>query len=435
MTRRPSLLAMMVATSVLLLIAMQLFANSHDARGPILGLFDDMAGAPPSYSVPWGALIVAVVGLDRRARTITLLAALLIDVQTCVLQQIHGEAIDPGKGPLLVLPVLAAVVAFRWAGERRTLALRGIALGALLIMAWQLAAACLHATIVLRPFVLDEYALLADRALGFPSWVMYRIVHVAPIVQGAVSEVYSDLTFAAVFVVFWQLRNVVRDRVWPSHYLLRTFLVMGLIGPLFYFAFPVVGPVFAYGAEGVGSQVSNIWPTVFPTADTTPNPIPFNNYTARNCMPSMHTAWALSLFIHTRQGPWWLRSLGTFWLIVTCMATLGLGYHYGVDLIAGAVLCLTVEAALRDPERGWTWPRIKLVGAGSLLFVGLLASYRYLAVPIAAHPEFSTPLLLGSLAALWVAFNRGAARPYAVSESTNSVTAHRGSIPDPRPSR
>ena len=74
----------------------------------------------------------------------------------------------------------------------------------------------------------------------------------------------------------------------------------------------------------------------------------------------MHTAWALAVFIHSRGGPYWLRLAGAFWLAGTVVATLGFGYHYGVDLLAGAVLCLTVRSALREPVssasgRDWRW--------------------------------------------------------------------------------
>ena len=81
---------------------------------------------------------------------------------------------------------------------------------------------------------------------------------------------------------------------------------------------------------------------------------------------------------------------GTFWLVCTLTATLGFGYHYGVDLVAGAVLCLTIESALRDPERGWGWFRVRLVGGGALVLAGLLFSYRYLAVPMADYPGVRT---------------------------------------------
>ncbi|MET0316418.1 MAG: phosphatase PAP2 family protein, partial [Rhodococcus fascians] len=110
---------------------------------------------------------------------------------------------------------------------------------------------------------------------------------------------------------------------------------------------------------------------------------------------SLHTAWALSLFIHSRRGPWWLRWGGTVWLVCTLAATLGFGYHYGVDLVAGVVLCLTLESVLRDPERGLKDPaRIRMVAFGVATMVGLLLCYRYLAVPMGTYPELFGPLIL-----------------------------------------
>ena len=72
-------------------------------------------------------------------------------------------------------------------------------------------------------------------------------------------------------------------------------------------------------------------------------------------MPSLHTAWALSLFIHSRRGPRWLRLGGAFWLFCTLTATLGLGAHYGIDLIvrssAMKIPTLEIEAVLlRHPK-------------------------------------------------------------------------------------
>ena len=69
--------------------------------------------------------------------------------------------------------------------------------------------------------------------------------------------------------------------------------------------------------------------------------MPFNEFTPRNCMPSLHTAWATAIFIHSREGPRLLRFAGAFWLIATLGATLGFGYHYGADIVAGVVFALT----------------------------------------------------------------------------------------------
>jgi hypothetical protein len=186
--------------------------------------------------------------------------------------------------------------------------------------------------------------------------------------------------------------------------LVRTFLALGLIGPVIYFVFPVVGPLYAFGVDGEGFQVGNFWPHALPPIDLSPAAISFDTSTPRNCVPSMHTAWALAVFIHSRGGPRWLRWCGSLWLVGTLTATLGFGYHYGVDLVAGALLCLTVESALREPERGWHWSRIRLVAGGTTLLAALLLCFRYLAEHMAQLPLLFGPLVMGSLAIYVVAF-------------------------------
>jgi hypothetical protein len=118
----------------------------------------------------------------------------------------------------------------------------------------------------------------------------------------------------------------------------------------------------------------------------------------------MHTAWATAVFIHSRRGPGWLRWGGAFWLFGTLTATLGFGYHYAVDLVVGAVLCLAVESMLRDPDRGWDRIRVALVGGGAVLLTALLLGFRYLAVPMAHLPFIFGPLMLALLAAYAFAF-------------------------------
>ncbi|CAM5737397.1 phosphatase PAP2 family protein [Streptomyces hirsutus] len=122
--------------------------------------------------------------------------------------------------------------------------------------------------------------------------------------------------------------------------------------------------------------------------------MPFDGITPRNCMPSLHTAWAVALFIHSRKGPRVLRYAGTFWLIATLTATLGFGYHYGVDLLSGVVFVLTIEAALRSFDRGWDRSGIRLVAYGATVFAALLVSYRFLPLKMAEHPWVSGPLLV-----------------------------------------
>lgn len=401
-----------VAAVPVLLIALQIVAINEGFQGPLGSLWQDYVGTPKSMSVPWAGLVLALVGISTRRRIIVLSAAVAIDVVWAGVRLLAGESFAIGNGPVIVLTGLAAYAWFRWDGTERRNALHAAALGALLILATKVGDVWLHVTIMSRPTVLDEYVLLADHALGDPSWVMGRVLDVlGPVVYGVLHWVYIELPVAAIVVAVWQLRRVVSSGRWPTHYLVRTFLVLGLVGPIVYVIFPVVGPMFAFGADGHGLQLGNYWPSVVPPLDRNPMPMPFDSATPRNCMPSMHTAWALSVFLHTRRdtdggpAPSLARWGGAFWLLATVTATLGFGYHYGVDLVAGAVLCLTVESALRDPERGWGWFRVRLVAGGTLVLAVLLLSYRYLPVQMAEYPVLAGTVVLALLAGLAAGFH------------------------------
>ncbi|MEV6215011.1 DUF5933 domain-containing protein [Nocardia sp. NPDC051833] len=411
--REPRTLAVVAVSAVLaLLVGLQIAAWVSGFDGPLASLARDYIGTPKSMSVPWAGLLLALVGVNARRRLYAVAAAIGIDAIYVALRLLDGKPFTVGNGPTIVLTGLVIVAAVRWRGRERTDALKAAALGALLVLATKVGDVWLHVTSAVRPSVLDEYLVLADHALGDPSWVLGRVLEVlGPEVYGVLHWVYIELPVAAIVVAVWQLRRVVPTGEWPTHYLVRTFLVLGLVGPLFYVLFPVVGPMFAFGADGHGFQVGNFWPSLLPPIDHNPAALPFDAFTPRNCMPSMHTAWALSLFIHTRRdvdgsrAPAWLRWGGAFWLAATVAATLGFGYHYGVDLVAGAVLCLTVESALRAPERGWGAFRVRMVGFGAVVFAGLLLSFRYLAVPMAEYPVLAGAVVLGLLAAVAAAFH------------------------------
>lgn len=169
--------------------------------------------------------------------------------------------------------------------------------------------------------------------------------------------------------------------------------------------------------------MANLWPDTPPPVGT-PHPMPFDEITPRNCMPSLHTAWATAIFIHSRKGPRALRFAGTFWLIATLGATLGFGYHYGADIIAGVVFTLTIETALRSRDRGWDRSGIQLVVYGAAVFAALLASYRYLSTEMAEHPWVFGPLLI--LATTSVVY--GYVRTTKLWER-KAVSAH---LPEPR---
>ncbi|KMS69976.1 membrane protein [Streptomyces viridochromogenes] len=384
------------------LITLEIVARRCGAPGPLTTQAKDLVFAPKPGPLYAGMALMMVV-LTWRQRFIAVGVAIGID-SVFALGRWAVDAKVPdgyflGSGALWVMLGCAVIAVTRRTGRERVLLLKGVGLGLLLVAGRRIGDTWLLITSKTRPTVLDPYVATADQALGNPSWLAGRILTATgPIGTHVIGYVYAQLAVAAVVVAVYQLRNVAAERRFPRQHLVHTFLVIGLLGPAFYMIFPVVGPVFAYGpgASGTGGvqwALADLWPHT-PPPISTPHPMPYDGITPRNCMPSLHTAWATAIFIHTRKGPRLLRYAGTFWLIATLAATLGFGYHYGVDLLAGVVFALTIEAALRSHERGWDRTGIQLVAYGTFVFASLLVSYRYAPMEMAAHPRVFGPLLV-----------------------------------------
>ncbi|WP_225833773.1 phosphatase PAP2 family protein [Streptomyces sp. NK08204] len=370
--------------------------------GPMTNQAEEVIFAPKPGPLYAGMALMMVV-LTWRQRFIAAGVAIGIDVVFVgVRWAVDAKMTDGhffGNGALWVMLGCAVIAVTRRTGRERVLLLKGVGLGLLLVAGRKTGDTWLLITSKTRPSVLDPYVATADHALGNPSWLAGRMVEATgPIGTHLLGWVYAQLAVAAVVVALYQLRNVRVERRFPRHHLVRTFLVIGLLGPGIYMLFPVVGPVFAYGpgASGTGGvhwAVANLWPDT-PPPISTPHPVSYDEITPRNCMPSLHTAWATAIFIHSRTGPRILRYAGAFWLIATLGATLGFGYHYGTDLVAGVVFALTIEAALRSLERGWDRSGTQMVAHGTAVFAALLVSYRYLPMEMALHPWVFGPLLI-----------------------------------------
>lgn len=387
------------------LVALEIVARGYGDPGPITSLGREMVFAPHSGPLLYAGLALMMVVLTWRQRFVAAGIAVGIDVVLTLVRWAAGADLNFGSGALWVMLGCAVLAVVRRTGRERALLLKGVGLGLLLVGGHKTGDTWLLITSKTRHAVLDPYVATADHALGNPSWMVGRLVAATdPIGTHVLNAVYGQLPLAAALFGLYQLRNVAAERGFPGHHLVRTFLVIGLLGPAIYMIFPVVGPVFAYGAEGGRWAVADLWPTT-----STPigalHAIPFDEITPRNCMPSLHTAWATTLFIHSRKAPRAMRWAGTFWLVATLTATLGFGYHYGADLLAGVVFALTIEAAMRAFDRGWDRAAVQLVSYGATVFTALLLSYRWLPLEMAGHPYVSGPLLLlatGSVIHLYV---------------------------------
>ncbi|TLS41245.1 inositol phosphorylceramide synthase [Streptomyces montanus] len=385
------------------LITLEIAARRYGLPGPITNQARELIFAPQSGFLLYASMALMMVVLTWRQRFIAAAAAIGIDVAFVLVRwAADAKTTDGhpfGNGALWVILGCAVIAVTRRTGQERVLLLKGVGLGLLLVAGRKTGDTWLLITAKTRPVVLDQYVATADHALGDPSWLAGRIVTATgPIGAHVLDFVYIQLAVAAAIVALYQLRNVAVERRFPGHHLVRTFLVIGLLGPGIYMIFPVVGPIFTYGTGAFGTggghwALANLWPDTLPPINT-PQPMSYDEVTPRNCMPSLHTAWATAIFIHSRKGPRILRFAGAFWLIATLSATLGFGYHYGVDLIAGVVFALTIEEALRSHERGWDRSGIQRVTYGATVFAVLLVSYRYLPMEMARHPWVFGPLLI-----------------------------------------
>jgi hypothetical protein len=406
--RRALLWTAAVAVACGFLVALEIAARGYGEPGPLTTQLQALVLAPKSGPL-YGGLALMMVVLTWRQRFLAAGTAVGIDTVLLLVRWAAGaempEGVAFGTGALWVMLGTAGIALTRRTGPERVLLLKGVGLGLLLVAARKVGDTWLFITAKTRPTVLDQYVAVADHALGDPSWLVGRMLRAtAPIGPHVIQLVYAQLAVAAVVVACYQLRHVVTERRFPRHHLVRTFLLIGLLGPGVYMLFPVVGPVFAYGpgASGTGGvewAVADLWPHTPPPL-TAPVPMTYDGITPRNCMPSLHTAWALAIYIHTRGTSRLLRWAGTFWLVATLTATLGFGYHYGVDLVAGVVFALTVETALRAHDRGWDRRGAGLVAHGATVFVALLLSYRYAPTELARYPEISGPVLILAMASV-----------------------------------
>ncbi|UQI46217.1 phosphatase PAP2 family protein [Streptomyces sp. HU2014] len=376
------------------LIMLEVAARHYGLPGPMTNQAKEVILAPKSGPLLYASMALMMVVLTWRQRFIAAGVAVGIDIVFFLVRWMIDAKMMFGNGALWVILGCAVIAVTRRTGKERVLLLKGVGLGLLLVAGRKTGDTWLLITSKTRPMVLDQYVATADHALGDPSWLAGRIVEATGTVgEHVLDYVYIQLAVAAVAVALYQLRNVATERRFPGHHLVRTFLVIGLLGPGIYMIFPVVGPIFAYGADGGHWAVANLWPDTPPPLGT-PHQMPFDEFTPRNCMPSLHTAWATAIFIHSRKGPRVLRWAGAFWLIATLGATLGFGYHYGTDIIAGVVFTLTIEAALRAFDRGWDRSGIQLVTYGTVVFAAFLVSYRYLPMEMAEYPWLFGPLLV-----------------------------------------
>jgi hypothetical protein len=207
----------------------------------------------------------------------------------------------------LLATVLCASV-YGWKTDQRDLAV-AMSLAPSLMLVTTVGLAILNRTdfhLIMRDDVLGRL----DGGLSVAFW-RWAIRH--PQIHSALAVVYQkDFQFAIAGLIFSRRRL----------HLMRSFLVSTALLPLCYFLCPAVGPAFA-------GQLGH----------------------APNCMPSGHMTLALLLVVYTEGPLRWAMALFAFG---TAAATIGVGEHYAIDLLAAVPFTWAVVAlpnALRFTAR------------------------------------------------------------------------------------
>ncbi len=189
----------------------------------------------------------------------------------------------------------------------------------------------------------DHLLYAFDGSLGFqPSFWAGRMVGLTPWFTLATGALYDALPIFLAIAYLVEERRGARQ----ARDVFILILLVGLCGAGCFFLFPAVGAywVFAKSFPLHPPAVSSL--AIVPTFITTAVP--------RNCMPSLHTSWALVVFWAAGKCglPWRLliRSL----LILMLLQTLA--YHYLADMIVAAPFTLTLFALTRTTVP-WSSPQ------------------------------------------------------------------------------
>jgi len=155
----------------------------------------------------------------------------------------------------------------------------------------------------------------------------------------------------------------------------------------------VTGPVYALGAafpNGLAPLLERA-PALLGT--------PAGMFAPRNAFPSFHLIWALVALLLAWRFGWPARAGFGLYALLIAAATMALGEHYLIDLVA-ALPVLAVIAALCIERVSWRSPaRRQALAGGIIVYLVWVALLR----PTWAHAVSAWPLILSAWCALNVA--------------------------------
>jgi hypothetical protein len=218
--------------------------------------------------------------------------------------------------------------------EEKKLMRLGLLPPLLLVLLGYFSSGLLASTGDLHPKTLDLYLYAFDGSLGMqPSFAAGRVVFASLWLTRMCLFWYRVLP--AVLMLVYAQQLVRRGSAALSVFL--AFFLAGPVGIIFYNLFPACGPIYLF------PQFPSDPITALQVRDLLLQPILVSGN--RNAFPSLHMAWALLAWWYGEGLSPWVRSLLVLFLAGTVLATLGLGEHYFVDLVAAFPFALMMYAA------------------------------------------------------------------------------------------
>ena len=294
---------------------------------------------------------------DRR----TVLRTFAIGVPTggavALLLPISSSFVEPIALGLASTGVLLARISFQPSSRRSAVFI--IAIGLLAPITQQICAVFERFTTT-AVMTFDHRAYLVDLSLGFnPVGTVLSIVNAMP---PAIHAVFVHIiTFAYAIIILVMTTCVVlhiKNKSPRWSVVLTSFVLAGAVGAGLYHIFPAVGPAVAFPT----------FPELPQPAGMTPATTYYDPGYVRNCMPSLHTAWALLIVINAAGLANMFRRLAILSAGLVMIATLVLGQHYLVDLIVAVPFTIAVQSAAHALiERRWPGPSF-WAGSGAVAF-------------------------------------------------------------------
>ena len=370
------------------LVAIALVVGLCAVRDPATAAFADLFQVIASL----GGLAFLLGRLPTR-REVVLLAAgasVILPVHQLIVRRLGLSGVDPAVSLLLAIGLSSTgVLALRAARRDADAEDRARLLLALVVLAFATVMKLSLVVAVRRNRWLEDGVLLAldGRFGGQASFAVGRFAADHPGFEATLLAVYVLLPLALSAVVSRALAAGPAARG-----VLTAFVLAGAAGFLLYGVCPAVGPGRLLGAGFPRGPV--------PTLSLSPLD-GVRIMAPRNCMPSLHTGWALLLCWHTRRFGLAWRLAGAAWLGLTLVATLGLGEHYLVDLIVALPFAVLVDALVhRAADRVEQTRRRTVMAASGAFLVAWYAVLLTAPVHLASRP-LVVALAIATVALCW----------------------------------